>query len=367
MFVIFRQPLSDVRAFVPPETRMRPMLTWEDPWRRKDAGKKQEWVPLVGAILGAGDEKAYCEARKLVRFEDPLGSYVFSAGQQQLTGFRGQKRKASRRYCPPQALSSLEVRLQRPEDGTILSGLDVEDFVQAVLGVRVKAGSPAETVPLAECGRHVADMLLLATTRRPQQKPQPLLHRLLRRASPPVQQPESWWLSPGRPMLLLTAHSGGFAQLEEVADEVTGTRPGVRLHYRAHSFKGRAIPVWLIECTRRHGSGWVQGSISETHDARELRLLLQRRHSEIECAQWVCAHYEDGRLPVVHGSSYSTELQKYAKSAHSLLTKDRKYGMRQEALQVVADEAMYRVYRDDIPRLVERLEALLQHLDHPTG
>ncbi len=346
---------------------MRPMLTWKDPSRREDDQNKQEWVPLVGAILGAGDEKAYCEARRLVRFEDPLGSYVFSAGQQQLTGFRGQKRKASRRYCPPQALAGLEVRIKRPEDGTILSGCDVKDFVQAVLGVRVKSGSPAETVPLAECGRHVANMLLLATTGRPQEKPQSFLRRLLRQAAPSLQPPESWWLRPGCPMLLVTSPSGGFAQLEEVADEITGTRPGLRLHYRAHSFNGRPIPVWLIECTRRHDSGWVQDSVSETHDARELRLLLQRRHSEIECAQWVCDHYEEGRLRPVHGSSHATELRKYAASAHTLLTKERKYGIRQEPLQVVVENAMHRVYHDEIPRLVQRLEELLNYLDHPTG
>ncbi|WP_153183245.1 hypothetical protein [Streptomyces sp. E5N91] len=358
MFVLFTQPLADVRAFIA-DTYIRPSLTWKDPQVLKIEGKRPEWIPKVGAIKSNPESVTVCEARRFLRFDAPLQDYAFKTGEQKLMGFQGQH--GSRRYWQPQAAGSFQVRLEYRRGATI-SGPEAVRLARSVLQMRVKLRDAGQTTLLANCGPPIAKDLLLATTHPPGQKSQSefgqLLGKLFKK-QPALWMRQDWWVTAGRPMLLLIARRGGFRKLEDAADQVPLGKPGIRLYYAEANLEGQAISTWMIECERQGESGWVKGSPFETHDGRQVRLLLQRLHCEIECVQLVLDYLDDGRLNLRLGSDEAANLEGYAKNVRSLLANRRKYGSWQQPI--------IRARNDDIGQLVGRLDRLLRGLSPYIG
>lgn len=142
---------------------------------------------------------------------------------------------------------------------------------------------------------------------------------LARTTSHSTQDPESWWLTPGRPIWMVEF------QQHEVPSMPRGTKPVYELesngrpirvrHYSYRSQNGKAT-VWLIQYSEGVDKDIV----------RRLRIHLSRLHAERECMQHILQHLSHSRIGVQRGSDESEELQRYLAHVAEVFFAERRYG-----------------------------------------
>jgi len=245
MFVTVQFPMADLRPFVAGTGRLDvPPWPLAEPSRhfvrslggvhKRRRGGIDEWV----------GEDVYCNVRNGVHLElapgdfqqiglRPLWKRMYVTGGLRWSG----------------VVARLDVgfaaRLPRSLPAGIRS-VRARNLADLSINIPTSVSSaPGKRAPLGACGRRVADLLLLATTRHAASAER-----------------ESWWLAPGRPIALVEIPSADGPAGPTVAVQELAT---LRL-------EGAELPLWILH----YRPGLDRGEL------RRLRIHLWRLHQERE-------------------------------------------------------------------------------------
>jgi hypothetical protein len=306
MLLIAQIPLADARPFVGRDVRrlQRPRFDLGFDPRRADFLRSFGALEERPAGL-PGDwpsEDLYCRAGRAIQI-DP-------AALQHLKGPArgpGQFVPTMRRLLSDSdAVGRAELWLARVPRRPLrrpMTARNVESLLEAfaALPVDCRNGSGFTPATVRTMGDHLAAQVLVSTTERA--------------AQPDGFAPQNWWVTAGRPLLMLQYAEEELSALPGAATAVPVDGRGMTLH---HLKVGHEL-TWLIGV----------GPRGNTARLRELRLHLMRLHCEHEVARIVVEHC-DGRLVG------SKALQRYLKRTAKLIGRTKFYGHRPSATLKVA-------------------------------
>lgn len=347
MLVVAQLPMADVRHFLQQETHRLEQPRWGVPL---SPTLTSGFVRNVGGIRrrrGGGDmswenEGIYCDARRAVLFPPDLPSHKFGPTNAPIAKFKGSTRVGSRRYYTSGPVVRIEVGLSRIWSPHQLAGPGLNQFLESVLKLelQVRDATGSQPHPLHAMGPSLAALVLASTTQR---------------KTDPTFRPESWWMSPGRPMLFIEYHAGEVADPPKTGREVYLPEDyGLRLYHWWTSFGHQDVQAWLLRRT------WD----SDLDAMRRVRVHLMRLHAELECAIQVLrlAQDEDGSAKVSpsSGTQEAAALTGYLERLQRLLRKETVYGYPQVPILQAALAADFDVDPDDWAAVRQVLDDLMR-------
>jgi hypothetical protein len=346
MLIAFQFPFADARPFLNEETHRLAAPDWPD----AEAG--QEFVRSIGSVrprLRGGEriwagEGVYCDAARLLRFPPRLSSRQLAPS----TGGSVLACQFRRLFSDGAAVVRVELGLTRrahpaTTQGTRLPPLDSDGCLQFLLGcaatpVIVPSGNHAPaSLPLLQADQGLRRQLLRSSTAREKEKPP---------FQPPV-----WWLTPGRPLILVQYWPREVVSLPSLTRRVeTDNVAPLDLSHMGLLSQNRLVTVWFLGLRPD----------ADRDVLRRLRIHLFRLHAERECLRHVLKHIKADRITVERGSEASERLQHYLDRTFNLFFSQTRYGINQSKIL----EAAYRY--DDLVSEADQA-TLLQRLTEIRG
>lgn len=350
MLVIAQLPMADVRPFLPVQTHRLERPRWGAPLSPDHTSGFVRNVGELRRRRGGGDmswenEGFYCDARRALRLPSDLPRQAFGPADAPIAAFKGSSRAGSRRYYTSGPIVRIEVGLSRIWGPHKLASHGLNQFLESVLNLplHVRDATDPQPQPLHAIGPLLGALVLASTTRR---------------TTDATFRPESWWVSPGRPVLFVEYHAGEIADPPATGSEVyLPPDYGLRLYHWWTSFDHHDVQAWLLRRT-----------IDSDRDAlRRIRVHLMRLHAELECAIQVLrlAYDEDGNAKVSppSGTHEAAVLGDYLARLQRLLGKQTVYGHPQEPILEAALAAGFKVDPDDWQAVRQVLEDLMRKAD----
>jgi hypothetical protein len=337
MLVTLQFPIADLRPFVPGETHRLVTPAWPNP--RADVDFIRLFGPVRnrhrGGVAEWPGEHIFCNATHAIRFDAK-----FSVGG--LLGITGRKCAFRRFFSDGRGTSRIEVGIAfRPRnDWTLKSFLGVlHDTLK--LPVTVGRGPEAATPNLFRAESALAKLVLRASTHT---------------KTNPDFKPQSWWVTPGKPTLLIEYDTErenlpqppGFKAIENQ------TTFGMKVRFGRMNFFGRTVGVWLIGSSSRISADRL----------RRFRIHLLRLHAQREVVTEVLRAIEEQHLkperttPADPPEHPSNRLQEFLAETIERMERKTYEGMAQSDLLSAAMEIQDSVSKDERTVILEQLEPL---------
>lgn len=359
MLITIQFPFADTRAFINSETNRLPYPTWPLPEVNKEFIRTSGVVSyrVAGGLKSWPSEEVYCDARRSLRFEPPLG--------RQHMGYSGKSVSLICRFrrflFDGEAVARVEVGLEVPSNSPIFkngrliadanpfpfSEQDSLDLIGAYLSIPVRIPS-AEGLPVSgelfASGRHLASHYLRSTTRR---------------VGGNLASTEDWWLSAGMPLLVIEYQGDEVGYPPKYAREVELPSPGrplcvledepgeihelpkkyaQSLERLEHFLRG--LYYCNIERAGKRLGVWFMALYGDDRDLiRRLRLHLFRVHAERECLKQVLRLIVRDKLQPGVRTPSSDRLQHYLQDSMRLLSRGVRYGLPQSMILEEAQKA----------------------------
>lgn len=321
MFVAIQFPIADVRVFVDSDTNRVSYPTWPFPEPDRQFVRASGVVErrLQGGLESWPGEDVYCSAKRALRFKPWLDRQHLGRLGNSLyldCAFR-------RFYFNGEVVARVELGLLVQEseyNGESLSmgGQDCLDLIEACLSLKMrvpKGDSQPITCELMSCGEHLAKHYLRSTTRR---------------IGGSVAQVEDWWLSQGRPLMLIEYDVREISALPRYSQSVKPSSDFLgSLNHCRIQHGGEKIGVWFLEST----------PYEETDLVRRMRLHLFRLHAERECLRQVFQLIILGKLQPTARTACSDRIQRYLRDSIHLLSRESPYGLSQSKTLEEAQKA----------------------------
>lgn len=319
MLIAVQFPFADTRAFVSSQTNRLHFPTWPVPEPDREFVRTSGIVRhrRRGGLDSWPGEEVYCDARRALRFQpllrrQPVGHLGTSVCL--ICVFR-------RFLFDGEVVSRVEVGFEmqacEPDAFHRLDGHGCLDLIDACLSLPVRVPSAEGSFvscELVSCAQYLAKHYLLSTTRR---------------IAGNLAMTQDWWLTSGKPLLLIEYAPHEIRALPKLARSVEPhSALWDSLHYCPIERAGKRVGVWFIRL--------------DLHDldlVRRTRLHLFRLHAERECLRQVFRLIILKKLqPGVHTAS-SDRLQRYLRDSMRLLSRETRYGLSEckifdEALKV---------------------------------
>jgi hypothetical protein len=350
MLVVAQLPMADVRPFLTQQTHRLERPRWGAPL---SLTLTSGFVRNVGELRrrrGGGDmswenEGFYCDASRALPLPTDLPSHKFGPADAPIAAFKGSSRVGSRRYYSSGPIVRIEVGLSRIWGPHKLAGLGLNQFLESMLSLplSVRHATGPQPQPLHAAGPSLAALVLASTTQR---------------NTGAAFQPESWWVSPGRPMLFVEYHVGEVANPPKTGREVyLPEADGLRLDHWWTTFNQHRVQAWLLGRTL----------LSYRDQLRQVRVHLMRLHAELECAMQVLQLAHDGggspKVSPPSGTQEAAALVAYLERLQRLLSRQNVYGHPQAPILVAALAAHFKVDPDDWVAVREVLEDLMRQAE----
>jgi hypothetical protein len=344
VLLVYSVPLADVRSFLAAPGRVAP--TWDVEPRDYDFvrhfGRMRE--RLRGRFLEWPTEAHYCDASSAVRFPADFSTWPGAIRQ-----------CAFRRVFSDGTATRIDIGIALRRHRATQSSAEVLSLIRRTLALPVRVYAAPRDIQLGKSDRALAQAYLQATT---QSK----------------QTPELWWVSAGRPLLIIEYEAG--AELEQLPQHHTKVElsSDVTLAHARVEYAGRRYGVWFI------GKG-----VNEDRDLlRRLRVGLTRNHAERETLKEVLRLLSAQRFKVERGNRDSQptdpqqRFQRYVADAISRLEKRTRDGLPQKAFlsaaedfeDVVGDQerqTLLELIKPWRPNLVHHIKEFIAPRDSATG
>ncbi len=345
MMIVIQHPLADVRGFLEQED----YHLETPPWPLPESG--EEFVRASGIIKDrnkgglkswAGEE-AFCSAARAVRFLNLLGRKPvgnFGTALSLDCAFR-------RFYADGMAVSRVEIGLvvRINASGSYFTPFyekDCLDLINGYLSVPIKI--PHKTMTgkfafseLGSCGKALASHYLRATTRH------------INGTLPPT---SDWWLSPGKPLIIVEYSSEEIEQLPKYCEAFTSSLEFKNsLHYCRIERAGKKFGVWFLKTN------------PDNRDLiRRLRLNLLHLHAGRECLKKTLRLIIQKKIVVRERTLVSDCLQKYLSESITLLSRQKRQGVSQKEICFAAQEFDELVSPGQRTTLMEQLEKIRKNI-----
>jgi hypothetical protein len=331
MFIVCQFPIADARPFLAGETHRLILPDWPGAVAGKD------FIRFIGGVqprlrkteVWPGEDR-FCDAKRAIRFQVPLGSRRLGPATNNSTlacQFR-------RLFSNGRGVTRLEIGFSRRS--AIKGRLDGDGCQQMVVGclatpvtVQSLDGSPISS-DLLRVDRALSKYLLYCTTKT--------------KRDPEIEL-QSWWLTPTRPLVMVEYRSQEVSSLPKNAHRIKTLGWPIDLHHDALWHHGRLTTIWYL------GIGWA----TDPEVVRRLRIHLFRLHAERECLSTVLHNINLDRITVKRGTEQSERLQWYLDNAFNVFFSPKRYGIDQSEILEVAYGFDDLVSSGERPALQQRL------------
>jgi hypothetical protein len=326
MLVSVAFPFADFRTFLPDEGGRLSRPAW--PLVRPDKDFIRSSGPIrrrrKGGDAGWAAEEAYTDVSEVVRLPPHLGRLPPAASI-----VDGTIECAFRRYLSDGRAARVEIGFSLDIDrASALAPIDGLTLLRSVLSLRVKVGarrSPRQATQLVNAGDPLAKHFLLATTR----------HQMAPQACP-----QSWWLSPGSPVLVVEYDRNPI--------------------FPAHTHHLIHVPVancslshaWVELSGLRCSVWFIAAPEAEPEPMRRLRIHLIRLHTEQECLKNVLIRLKQGGGRDLAVNTLNADLiEQYLNDSIRVLRKTKRRGLCQQPLLEAARQALGISFEGDLTSL----------------